>query len=252
MASSRFTVFTLAVFSIFSLSQKRRNETGKISFSMQVGAANKLKLSPFESALDTLQNQIGYAFKNIGYLRRAMTHSSFSEENNKALSILGSNVIDTSVSMALFGAIAIDTKKADDAGIVFWKVHGREVGKAMVIPRHHLAPLIGSIPNLGLDGLQHEDANPFLHPVNRKMAFHIETTSSTDIRCSHVSETPFTRAFWSWRMDISGGLGMLPQLHGSDAYFTVSDLISASHNWDFRVLRTPFPQFIQDTIRACP
>ena len=39
-------------------------------------------------------------------------------------------------------------------------------------------------------------------------------------------------------MDISGGLGMLPQLDGSDAYFTVSDLISASHNWDFRVLRT--------------
>ncbi|PNT00935.2 hypothetical protein POPTR_015G073900v4 [Populus trichocarpa] len=174
MACSRFTVFTLAVFSIFSLSQ--------------VGAANKLKSSPFESALDTL-----YAFKNIGYLRRAMTHSSFSEENNKALSILGSNVIDTSVSMyylgkdaeisskdlnrriadnskvdtscavdgmrlglhkvvrvspktnsttplvvcsafrALFGAIAIDTKKADDAGIVFWKVHGREVGKPMVM-----------------------------------------------------------------------------------------------------------------------
>jgi hypothetical protein len=39
-------------------------------------------------------------------------------------------------------------------------------------------------------------------------------------------------------------LCMLPQLHGSDAYFTVSDLISASHNWDFRVLRTPpIPQF---------
>ncbi|KAJ6868894.1 hypothetical protein NC651_033862 [Populus alba x Populus x berolinensis] len=53
-------------------------------------------------------------------------------------------------------------------------------------------------------------------------------------------------------MDISGGLGMLPQLDGSDAYFTVSDLISASHNWDFRVLRTPIPQFIQDTIHACP
>ncbi|KAH8486988.1 hypothetical protein H0E87_025827 [Populus deltoides] len=180
MASSRFTVFTLAVFSIFSLSQKRRNETGKISFTMQVGAANKLKSSPFESALDTLQNQTGYAFKNIGYLRRAMTHSSFSEENNKALSILESNdaeisskdlnrriadnsKVDTSCAVdgmrlglhrvvrvspktnsttplvvcsafrALFGAIAIDTKKADDAGIVFWKVHGREVGKAMVM-----------------------------------------------------------------------------------------------------------------------
>ncbi|CAK7328956.1 unnamed protein product [Dovyalis caffra] len=179
MASSRFTVFPLVVLSIFSLSL--------------VGDANKLKSSPFESALDTLQNQIGYAFKNIGYLRQAMTHSSFSEENNKAFSILGSNVIDTSVSMyyigkdigisskelnrriaenskvdtscavdgmrlglhkvvrvssktnsttpsvvcgafrAIFGAVAIDTKKVDDAGIVFWKVHGSEVGKVMVM-----------------------------------------------------------------------------------------------------------------------
>ena len=40
-----------------------------------------------------------YNFKNIELLRRAMTHSSFSEENNKALSILGSNVIATAVSM---------------------------------------------------------------------------------------------------------------------------------------------------------
>jgi dsRNA-specific ribonuclease len=32
-----------------------------------------------------------------------MTHSSFSQENNKALSILGSNVIDTSVSMYYLG-----------------------------------------------------------------------------------------------------------------------------------------------------
>ena len=132
-----------------------------------------------------------YTFKNIGYLRRAMTHSSFSQENNKALSILGSNVIDTSVSMyylgkdieisskdlnrwisenakvdtscavdgmrlglhrvvrvspktnstaptvvcsafrAIFGAIAIDTRKVDDAGSVFWNVHCSEVGRVM-------------------------------------------------------------------------------------------------------------------------
>ncbi|OWM90484.1 protein NUCLEAR FUSION DEFECTIVE 2 [Punica granatum] len=54
--------------------------------------------SPFEAALVTLQKQIGYTFEDIGLLRRAMTHSSFSEENNRALSILGSNIIDASVS----------------------------------------------------------------------------------------------------------------------------------------------------------
>lgn len=129
----------------------------------------------------------------MGYLRRAMTHSSFSEENNRALSILGANVIDTSVSMyylgkdidispkdlnsrisenskvetscsvdgmglglhrvvrvssktnsttptvvcgafrAIFGAVAIDTKKVDDAGLVFWRVHGSEVGGALAM-----------------------------------------------------------------------------------------------------------------------
>ncbi|KAF9671550.1 hypothetical protein SADUNF_Sadunf12G0059200 [Salix dunnii] len=179
MASCRYTVFALVVLSSYFLAQFE--------------ASSKLKSSPFESALDKLQNQIGYTFKNIGYLRRAMTHSSFSLENNKALSILGSNVMDTSVSMyylgkdieisskdlnqrisdnskgdtsctvdgmrlglhkvvrvspktnstaptvvcnafrALFGAIAMDTKKVDDAGSVFRKVHGSEVGRAMVM-----------------------------------------------------------------------------------------------------------------------
>ncbi|XP_031277531.1 protein NUCLEAR FUSION DEFECTIVE 2-like [Pistacia vera] len=167
------------------------------SFPFQPGAANephdqrlKYLSSRFEAALETLQKQIGYNFKSIDMLRRAMTHPSFSEENNRALSILGSYVIETSVSLhflrkdidispkdlnrrisdisnvetscaddglrlglhkvirvssrtnssipgvvcgayrAIFGAIAIDTKKSDDAGDVFWKVHGGEVGKA--------------------------------------------------------------------------------------------------------------------------
>ncbi|KAJ0048626.1 hypothetical protein Pint_15409 [Pistacia integerrima] len=180
------------------------------SFPFQAGAANephdqrlKYLSSRFEAALETLQKQIGqsligfhssifsYNFKSIDMLRRAMTHPSFSEENNRALSILGSYVIETSVSLhvlrkdidispkdlnrrisdisnvetscaddglrlglhkvirvssrtnssipgvvcgayrAIFGAIAIDTKKSDDAGDVFWKVHGGEVGKAL-------------------------------------------------------------------------------------------------------------------------
>lgn len=55
--------------------------------------------SPFSVALDALQQQINYKFKNIGHLRRAMTHASYSEENNKALSILGEKVMETSVSL---------------------------------------------------------------------------------------------------------------------------------------------------------
>ncbi|KAM0982482.1 hypothetical protein ACFX2I_015366 [Malus domestica] len=152
-----------------------------------------IRSSPFETALETLQVQIGYKYKKIGLLRRAMTHASFSEENNKALSILGANVIETSVSMrslesnleisakelnrrisdvskvesscaadgkrlglhkvvrvspktdssaplvvcgafrAVFGAIALDTEKADDAGEYFWRVHGGQVGGALAM-----------------------------------------------------------------------------------------------------------------------
>ncbi|KAL5723652.1 ribonuclease III [Ranunculus cassubicifolius] len=145
--------------------------------------------SAFSAALNTLQNQIGYNFKGLNLLRRAMTHSSFSGENNRALSILGEHVIGTSVSLrclkkdidtspkeltvqlkkisevnscavegsrlglekivrvspkinatipsivcgafrAIFGAIAVDAAKADDAGDVYWNVthHGGSVG----------------------------------------------------------------------------------------------------------------------------
>lgn len=122
-----------------------------------------------------------------------MTHSSFSEENNRALSILGAKVIETSVSFhalikdidisskdlnrrisnidnvesscavdgirlglnkvirvssktnsstpaivcggfrAIFGAIAVDTGKSDDAGDVFLRVHGGAAGKAFAM-----------------------------------------------------------------------------------------------------------------------
>ncbi|GFP95458.1 ribonuclease 3 [Phtheirospermum japonicum] len=55
--------------------------------------------SPFSVALDTLQKQINYTFKSVGLLRRALTHASFSEENNKALSISGASVIETSIAL---------------------------------------------------------------------------------------------------------------------------------------------------------
>lgn len=41
---------------------------------------------------------ISYTFEKIDLLRRALTHASFSEENNRALSVLGASVIETAVS----------------------------------------------------------------------------------------------------------------------------------------------------------
>ncbi|KAL8091644.1 hypothetical protein AgCh_034050 [Apium graveolens] len=41
-----------------------------------------------------------YTFERVDLLRRAMTHCSFSEENNKAFSILGEKVIEASVSLS--------------------------------------------------------------------------------------------------------------------------------------------------------
>ncbi|XP_010460456.1 PREDICTED: protein NUCLEAR FUSION DEFECTIVE 2 isoform X1 [Camelina sativa] len=68
------------------------------SFSQQVRATN-LRIQSFSSDLATLQAQIGYKFNNTNLLRRAMTHASFSQENNKALSIFGTHIIETSVSL---------------------------------------------------------------------------------------------------------------------------------------------------------
>ncbi|KAH6798983.1 Ribonuclease III family protein [Perilla frutescens var. frutescens] len=55
--------------------------------------------TPFSNALANLQNEINYTFEGVGLLRRAMTHSSYSGENNKALSILGESVIETSLAL---------------------------------------------------------------------------------------------------------------------------------------------------------
>ncbi|OIW00337.1 hypothetical protein TanjilG_27588 [Lupinus angustifolius] len=88
MASSRaFTIFVLLLIAPFP--QFQGQATTILHFK---------SFSPFSTALETLQKQLGYSFKNIGLLRRAVTHASFSEENNKALSILGANVIEASVS----------------------------------------------------------------------------------------------------------------------------------------------------------
>ncbi|ERM99494.1 hypothetical protein AMTRI_Chr10g6240 [Amborella trichopoda] len=137
--------------------------------------------SPFSDALKNLQKQIGYQFQDPILLQQAMTHASFSIENNKALHIAGVNLIETAITLkylnqnrdieakdlalkllelttekackesgvrlglqkvvrvatrtdtstaicgafrALFGAIALDSGKADAAIDVFSKISG--------------------------------------------------------------------------------------------------------------------------------
>ncbi|KAK9117076.1 hypothetical protein Sjap_016023 [Stephania japonica] len=55
--------------------------------------------SPFDLALQSLQAKIEYKFVNIDLLRRAATHSSYSRANNRALSVLGSNLLSTIASL---------------------------------------------------------------------------------------------------------------------------------------------------------
>ncbi|XP_031492449.1 protein NUCLEAR FUSION DEFECTIVE 2 isoform X1 [Nymphaea colorata] len=55
--------------------------------------------SPFSIALENLQKQIGYEFKDVGILRRAMTHPSFSEENHRALGVAGVYLIQSAVAV---------------------------------------------------------------------------------------------------------------------------------------------------------
>ncbi|XP_021890873.1 protein NUCLEAR FUSION DEFECTIVE 2 [Carica papaya] len=107
MSSRRSTVFTFLVSAVFC------------SLLSQVYAVNepyepriKLPSSPFSAAIKALQKQIGYEFESVGLLRRAMTHPSYSEENNKALSILGVHIIETAVSLRYLGK-DVDTSAGD-------------------------------------------------------------------------------------------------------------------------------------------
>ncbi|KAG7647447.1 Protein NUCLEAR FUSION DEFECTIVE 2 [Arabidopsis thaliana] len=96
MATLRFTllllVFVVGIFFSFS-SVSHVRATSEINLRIEPFS------SPFATDLATLQTQIGYKFNNINLLRRAMTHASFSQENNKALSTFGTHIIETAVSL---------------------------------------------------------------------------------------------------------------------------------------------------------
>ncbi|KAF3328497.1 Protein NUCLEAR FUSION DEFECTIVE 2 [Carex littledalei] len=65
------------------------------------GSAIGSSSSSFSAALETLQNQIGYQFKTIDLLKQALTHPSYSQENNRALSILGLSSAESAASLRL-------------------------------------------------------------------------------------------------------------------------------------------------------
>ena len=52
--------------------------------------------------LSELENRIGYKFKNESLLKRAMTHRSFSSENNERLEFLGDSVLTASSATPYF------------------------------------------------------------------------------------------------------------------------------------------------------
>ncbi len=55
-----------------------------------------------DPTLTALQDRIGYQFKNIEGLKLALTHRSFSAQNNERLEFLGDSILDLVVGEALF------------------------------------------------------------------------------------------------------------------------------------------------------
>ncbi|XP_020581698.1 protein NUCLEAR FUSION DEFECTIVE 2 [Phalaenopsis equestris] len=55
----------------------------------------------FSTGLEILQKQLGYQFKSVDLLRQAMTHPSYSLENNHALSLLGLNAMESAAALSL-------------------------------------------------------------------------------------------------------------------------------------------------------
>ncbi|KAF4378681.1 hypothetical protein F8388_006132 [Cannabis sativa] len=92
MLLSRFSILTTTIVFLAIFSQFRGDPNFILYHKFEAS-------SSFSKAIEFLQGQIGYNFKNVGLLRRAMTHSSYSEENNRALNIFGASIIETSASL---------------------------------------------------------------------------------------------------------------------------------------------------------
>ena len=57
-------------------------------------------------ALTQLQNTIGYSFRQPEILKQAMTHRSFSAQNNERLEFIGDSILNYVVAKMLFDAFA--------------------------------------------------------------------------------------------------------------------------------------------------
>ncbi|XXG55362.1 hypothetical protein AAC387_Pa03g3050 [Persea americana] len=82
----------LSFFFLFSLLQAHGDEIPTVGSTLS---------SSFPAALQALQKQIGYQFQTVDLLRRAMTHPSYSRDNNKLLSYLGLRTIQSTASLRL-------------------------------------------------------------------------------------------------------------------------------------------------------
>lgn len=71
-------------------------------FHLQVASASPPSQA-FSSGLEILQNRTGYKFKSVDLLRQAMTHSSYSLDNNHALSLLGLNAMEAAAALSIVG-----------------------------------------------------------------------------------------------------------------------------------------------------
>lgn len=84
-----FPAGCLALFMILSISQ---------AYSLVEQKIHPVMKAPYTSGMEELQSKIKYQFKDKLLLARAMTHASFSQDNNGALNILGSEIIEAAIS----------------------------------------------------------------------------------------------------------------------------------------------------------
>ncbi|KAJ1703498.1 hypothetical protein LUZ63_003277 [Rhynchospora breviuscula] len=95
--------------------------------------------SSFSAALETLQKQIGYDFKSIDLLKQALTHPSYSQENNRALSILGLSSAEAAASLQLLAnnadasASSVSSAVADASSLSKCAAAGKRLGLGAII-----------------------------------------------------------------------------------------------------------------------
>ena len=68
--------------------------------------SNNMTSRKAASAIDTLQDQLGYQFTQKKWLRQALTHRSYAAEHNERLEFLGDGVLNCTIAYCLFHQFA--------------------------------------------------------------------------------------------------------------------------------------------------